>query len=176
MKKVVSLFIMFLLMLSMSVVSFAQSEDTAKASAKFDLTNPNKQVVHTLDADGNEVEMSVERINPIVSAKANYDLDYGDNTWKVYFKSISSEAEFYMDINIDNNGIATITDAYDEYYYIMPYNVTLAELSIVRDTETSSKPARAEYYFEGTLFTGTGKMNGWLRGDVKNMTLTTSFK
>lgn len=176
-KKLLSAVLASTMVIGMSIGAFA-AEDIQQTSATFDLTASGKQVIHTVDADGNDVEICAERIHkPTMRLfKKNHDLDYGTSTWKIWFKSVTSNAGFYMDININNDGIATITDAYDGYYFLMPFNVSTADLKIIRDKETSRKSARAEYYFEGTLAIGGCSCNGWLRGDVKDMKLKMTMK
>ena len=176
MKKVISLVLVFVLSLNFGVTnSYAASiEKSDVVTATFDLTKGSQEIV-TKDKDGNEVIIRLEKAEHEITVFS--DLTPGNNsTWTISYNSIGSYAEFKMDVYTNSNGLSTISSVYDESYFISIYNISKAELSIPRKYETSTASARAEYYFEGTLFFGGGSTNGWLRADIKDLNITVSFK
>lgn len=155
-------------------IQAATESNESEMSVQFDLTNSGKQEIHITDKEGNPVIVSLENVTPQVTYSSS-DLNYGNSSWKISWNSIGSNCGFYIDVNVGSNGLATITDIYDGYYTIYLFNVTKAELQITRAKETSSRPAQAQYYFEGTPIVIGGGSNGWLRAEIKNMVLTSSY-
>lgn len=169
MKKILSILVSFVLLFT---VAFA-AEPEASVSATFDLTQNGIQQIVTEDAEGNPVVVIVEKCSPSTRSES---VGYGNSTWHIWYKSpLFTSVEFWMDVYVDSNGIATITDVYDGQYTVVGYEISFCELRINRATETATRSAQAEYYFEGILFTGGASANGWLRADIKDMTLTVSY-
>lgn len=176
MKKILSLALTFVLLLGVNVINSSASttKSTDETTATFDLTKGSQEKV-VKDKDGNEVIIGLKKEEPKTTVFS--DLTPGNNsTWRIYYNSLGSYAEFRMDVSTASNGLSTITSVYDGSYQISIYNISLSELRIPRKKETSGASARAEYYFEGTLFTGGGSTNGWLRADVKDLNVTVSYK
>ena len=174
-----------------STLSFGVSETSVKAAeehnefvrasqTQFDLSllkrqeqkiyNENGEYVGTL---GIEPVLSAESNDKMMSALASYKIGTGNSTWKIYWYSGTVNYHFYVDINIGSTGLATITRAYNGWYFITPpYTVKKDWVSILRKTETYTLPAEARYHLTLNSIWG-GEWTIYLYARVKDQTLYT---